>query len=83
MFKDKFAVLSVISLFLCAIVHFCEEAIETACRVRLIAAQASYGSSDWQINCEPVQQLLILIAAVCLLIAMINTVIEAIQQHKK
>ena len=56
MLKDKFAVLSVISLLLYAIMCFCKEAIETSCHVRLIIAQVNYTSTDWQINGEPVQQ---------------------------
>lgn len=83
MLKDKFSTLAVISLLLYAIVNFCEEAIETACRVRLIAAQVNYASSDWQINSEPVQQLLLILAAVCFIIAIINTIMEAIHHHKK
>lgn len=83
MLKDKFSTLAVISLFLYAIINFCEEAIETACRVRLIAAQANYASSDWQINSEPVQQLLLILAAVCFIIAIINTIMEVIHHHKK
>lgn len=74
MLKDKFAVLSVISLLLYAIMRFCEETIETYCHVRLIAAQVNYTSTDWQINGEPIQQLLLILAAVCLIIAIINTI---------
>lgn len=47
MLKDKFTALSVISLFLYAIVSFCEEAIETTCHIRLMTAQVNYSSSDW------------------------------------
>ena len=83
MLKDKFAVLSVISLFLYAIMCFCKEAIETSCHVRLIIAQVNYTSTDWQINGEPVQQLLLILAAVCLIIAIINTVIDAVQHRRK
>ncbi len=82
MLKDKFAVLSVVSLLLYAIVRFCEEAVETACRVRLIAAQADYAGSDWQVNGEPVQHLLLILAAVCLIIAIINTVTDAVQRRR-
>ncbi len=83
MLKDKFAVLSVISLLLYAIMRFCEEAIETSCHVRLITAQVNYASTDWQISGEPMQQLLLILAAVCLIIAIINTIIEIVQHHKK
>lgn len=66
--------MSVISLLLYAIMRFCEETIETYCHVRLIAAQVNYTSTDWQINGEPIQQLLLILAAVCLIIAIINTI---------
>ncbi len=82
MFKDKFAVLSVISLLLYAVVRFCEEAVETACRVRLIAAQTDYAGGDWQVSGEPVQKLLLIVAAVCLVIAIINTVTDSVQRRK-
>lgn len=83
MLKDKFAVLSVISFLLYAIMRFCEEAIETSCHVRLIAAQVNYTSTDWQINGEPMQQLLLILAAVCLIIAIINTIMDAVQHRRK
>lgn len=83
MLKDKFAVLSVISLLLYAIVRFCEEAIETSCHVRLLATQVNYASSDWQINGEPIQQLLLVLAAVCFIIAIINTIIDVVQYRRK
>lgn len=83
MLKDKFAVLSVISLLLYAIMRFCEETIETSCRVLLIAAQVNYASTDWQINGEPMQQLLLILAAVCLIIAIINTIMGAVQHRRK
>ena len=83
MLKDKFAVLSVISLLLYAIMRFCEETIEPSCRVRLIAAQVNYASTDWQINGEPMQQLLLILAAVCLIIAIINTIMDTVRHRRK
>ena len=83
MLKDKFAVLSVISLLLYAIMRFCEEAIETSFHVRLIAAQVNYASTDWQINGESMQQLLLILAAVCLIIAIINTIMDTVQHRRK
>lgn len=82
MLKDKFAVLSVVSLLLYAVVRFCEEAVETVCHVRLIAAQVDYAGSDWQVSGEYVRRLLLIIAAVCLVIAVINTVTDSVQRRR-
>jgi len=82
MLKDKFAVLSIISLWLYAIVTFCEKALETAFHVRLIAAKVSFSSSDWQISVEPIRWLLLLVAIVCLVIAVIYPVMESRKKQK-
>lgn len=58
MLKDKFAVLSVISLLLYAITDFCRNALETAFRVQLIIGSVNHSSSDWAISSKTCQQVL-------------------------
>lgn len=59
MLKDKFAVLSVISLLLYAITDFCRNALETAFRVQLIIGSVNHSSSDWAISSKTCQQVLL------------------------
>lgn len=83
MLKDKFAVLSVISLLLYAITDFCRNALETAFRVQLIIGSVNHSSSDWAISSKTCQQVLLTLATVCLIISIMNTIIDAMQKRKK
>ena len=64
MLKDKFAVLSVISLLLYAITDFCRNALETSFRVQLIIGSVNHSSSDWAISSKTCQQVLLTLATV-------------------
>lgn len=83
MLKDKFAVLSVISLLLYAITDFCRNALETAFRVQLIIGSVNHSSSDWAISSKTCQQVLLTLATVCLIISIMNTIIDAMQKRQK
>lgn len=83
MLKDKFAVLSVISLLLYAITDFCRNALETAFRVQLIIGSVNHSSSDWAISSKTCQQVLLTLATVCLIISIMNTIIDAMQKWQK
>ena len=83
MLKDKFAVLSVISLLLYAITDFCRNALETAFRVQLIIGSVNHSSSDWAISSKTWQQVLLTLATVCLIISIMNTIIDAMQKRQK
>lgn len=83
MLKDKFAVLSVISLLLYAITDFCRNALEIAFRVQLIIGSVNHSSSDWAISSKTCQQVLLTLATVCLIISIMNTIIDAMQKRKK
>lgn len=83
MLKDKLLILSAVSLFLYAVVRFCEEALETALRVRLICAQVSFSGTDWQINGGPLRFLLLILAAVCLAAAIVSAIFDVRRGARK
>ena len=81
--SSKFAVLSIISLMLYAIVDFCKNALETVLQVRLIAEAGSYSSDDWAVNAGPCQRILLILSAICLTAFVVGIVIDIFSKHKK
>lgn len=83
MHSSKFAVLSIISLMLYAIVDFCQNSLETALQVKLIAEAGNYSSDDFVVNAEPCQRILLILAAICLTAFVVGIIIDLLSKHKK
>lgn len=81
--SSKFAVLSIVSLILYAIVDFCKNSLETALQVKLIAAAVNYSSDDWVVNAEPCQHILLILAAICLTAFVVGIIIDLLSKHRK
>lgn len=81
--SSKFAVLSIISLMLYAIVDFCKNSLETALQVRLITEAANFSSDDWVVNAEPCQRILLILAAICLTAFVVGIIIDLLSKRKK
>lgn len=81
--NSKFAVLSIISLMLYAIVDFFKNALEAVLQVKLIAEAANYSSNDWGVNAEPCQHILLILAVICLVAFVVEIIIDLLSKHKK
>lgn len=82
MLKNKFAVLGIVSLMLYAVVEFSKNALETAFRIRLITEATNYSSSDWLIDSQSCQQLLLTLAAICFAIFIAGVIFEMAHKRK-
>lgn len=80
---SKFAILSIISLMLYAIVDFCKNALETALHVKLIAEAVNYSSDDVVINAEPCQRVLLILAAICLTAFVVEIIVDLLSKRRK
>lgn len=81
--SSKFAVLSIISLMLYAIVNLCKNSLETVLQVKLVAEAANYSSDAWVVNAEPCQRILLILAAICLSAFVVGIIIDLLSKHKK
>ena len=66
-----------------SVLRVCEAAVEAACRARLVAAQVSHTSAGWQISSAPAQEILLILAAVCLAISVAGGIAEAVRGRGK
>lgn len=81
MLKNKFAGFAIISLYLYAIVDFLGNVFETAFRVYLVSGEVNYSSADWVIDLEVCQQILLIVAVVCLTLSVLNDVVSIVQNR--
>lgn len=82
MLKNKFAVLGIISLMLYAVVEFCKNALETAFRIKLITSTSNYSSSDYVVNTQSSQQLLLALATICFAFFIAGAIFEIVHKRK-
>ncbi len=80
--SSKFAVLSIISLMLYAIVDFCKNSLEAALHVKLIAEAVNYSSGDWVVNAELCQRVLLILAAICFIAFVVGIIIDLLSKRK-
>lgn len=71
--RKLFAVLSVVSLWLLALVNFCKNALETYLQVQLVEV-GNYASGHNSVDAQMCQIILIVVAIVCAAMAAIDIV---------
>lgn len=79
----RFAVLSVILLMLYALVDFFKNALESMLRVKLLVSSVSFSSKDWIVDSERCQIILLMLAIVCILVFVIETIIKLLSGYRK
>ena len=73
--KKLFTILSAISFMLFALVSFSKNALEAYLSVQLIVNK-NYGNSAYLINTQVCQTVLVVLAVVCLIFAIVETLRE-------